>query len=109
MVEERSGSFPLGVKWFLLNKLFQMRPAEIAHMEGVKNPPGVRALIIRVSDQLRAGEISLFEADEPEKAEEAKAKLEAKRKQRRERYAKNKEKINAGRRAVYVPKKSTES
>jgi hypothetical protein len=35
MVEERSGSFPAGVRWFLLNKLFQMRPAEIARMEGV--------------------------------------------------------------------------
>ena len=47
MVEERSGSFPLGIKWFLLNKLFQMRPAEIARMEGVKNPSGVRGMIIR--------------------------------------------------------------
>ena len=109
MVEERSGSFPSGVKWFLLNKLFQMRPAEIARMEGVKNPSAVRGMIIRVSDQLRCGEISLFEADDPEEAEAAKARLEAKRKQRRERYAKSKEKINAKRRAAYVPKKSTET
>ena len=91
MVEERSGSFPAGVKWFLLNKLFQMRPAEIARMEGVKNPSAVRGLIIRVSDQLRCGEICLFEKD-PEEAEVAKARLEAKRAQRREDHAKNKEK-----------------
>jgi hypothetical protein len=103
----RSGTFPAGIRWFLLNKLFQMRPAEIARMEGVKNPHGVRGMIIRVSDQLRCGEISLFEKD-PEEAEAAKAKLEAKRKQRRERYAKNKVRINAERRTAYVLKNSTE-
>jgi hypothetical protein len=43
-------------------------------------------MIIRVSDQLRCGEISLFEKD-PEEAEAAKARFEAERAQRRERYA----------------------
>jgi hypothetical protein len=76
-------------------------------MEGVKNPSGVRGMIIRVSDQLRCGEISLFEKD-PEEAEAAKVRLDAQRKKRRERYAKNKGKINAKRREAYVPKKSTE-
>jgi hypothetical protein len=103
MVEERSGSFPAGMRWFLLNKLFQMRPAEIARMEGVKNPSAVRGLIIRVSDQLTCGEISLFEKD-PEEAEAAKAKLDAQRKKRRDKCAKNKEKINEKRRAAYGPK-----
>lgn len=97
MVEERSGSFTAGMRWFLLNKLFQMRPAEISRMEGVKNPSAVRGMIIRVSDKLRCGEISLFEKDAKE-AEAAKARLEAKRKTRRERYAKNKGQINARRR-----------
>jgi hypothetical protein len=50
-------------------------------MEGVKNPSAVRGMIIRVSDQLRCGEISLFEKD-PEEAEAAKARLEAKRAKR---------------------------
>ena len=81
-----------------------MRPAEIARMEGVKNPSGVRGLIIRVSDQLSCGEISLFEKD-PEEAEAAKARLEAKRKKRRERHAKNKDQINARRRETYALKK----
>jgi hypothetical protein len=103
MVEERSGSFPTGVKWFLLNKLLGARPAEIARLEGVKHPSAVRGMIIRVSDQLRCGEISLFEKD-PEEAEAAKAKLDAQRKKRRNRYAKNKEKINANLREAYVPK-----
>jgi hypothetical protein len=80
-----------------------MRPAEIARMEGVKNPQGVRGLIIRVSDQLSCGEISLFEKD-PEKAVMAKARLEAQRKKRRERHAKNKDQINAKRRESYVLK-----
>jgi hypothetical protein len=93
----------LGARWFLLNKLFQMRPAEIARMEGVKNPSAVRGLIIRVSDQLSCGEISLFEKD-PVEAEAAKARLETKRAKRRERYARNKDRINAWRRAAYVPK-----
>ena len=62
-------------------------------------------MIIRVSDQLRCGEISLFEKD-PEEAEAAKAKLDAQRKKRRERYAKNKEQINARRRETYALKKS---
>jgi hypothetical protein len=103
-----SGSFPAGVKWFLLNKLFQMRPAEIARMEGVKNPSGVRGMIIRVSDQLRCGEISLFEKD-PEEADAAKAKLDAQREKRRARYAKNKDKVNAKRRKAYIPNKSIKS
>lgn len=85
-----------------------MRPAEIARMEGVKNPSAVRGLIIRVSDQLRCGEISLFEADEPEEAEAAKNRLDTLREKRRAQYAKNREKINSRRRAAYVPKKSTE-
>jgi hypothetical protein len=51
--------------------------------------PPTRGLIIRVSDQLRAGEISLFEFDQ-EEAAEAKARLDAKRTQRRERYARKK-------------------
>jgi hypothetical protein len=59
MVEERSGSFPAGMRWFLLNKLCQMRPAEIARLEGVKNPSAFRGLIIRVSDQLSCGESRL--------------------------------------------------
>ena len=58
-------------------------------------------MIIRVSDQLRCGEISLFEVDQ-EEAEAAKARLEAKRAQRRERHAKNKEQINAKRRESYA-------
>jgi hypothetical protein len=106
MVEERSGSFPLGVKWFLLNKLLGARPAEIARMEGVKNPSAVRGMIIRVSDQLRCGEIALFEKD-LEESEAAKARLEAKRKQRRERHAKNKDRINARRREICAFKKSS--
>ena len=50
-------------------------PAEIARLEGVKYPSEVRGLIIRVSDQLRCGEISLFEVDQ-EEAEAARARLE---------------------------------
>jgi hypothetical protein len=74
-------------------------------MEGVRNPSAVRGMIIRVSDQLRCGEISLFEVDQ-EETEAAKARLEAKRAQRRERHAKNKGQINARRRETYAFNKS---
>ena len=80
-----------------------MRPAEIARMEGVKHPSAVRGMIIRVSDQLRSGEISLLEVDQGE-AEAAKARLDTQREKRRARYAKNRKKINAKRREAYVPK-----
>jgi hypothetical protein len=73
-------------------------------MEGVSNPSAVRGLIIRVSDQLRGGEISLFEKD-PEEAEAAKGRLEAKKAKRRNRYFKNKDKINAKRREMYALRK----
>jgi hypothetical protein len=82
-----------------------MRLAEIARMEGDKNPAAVRGLIIWVSDQLRCGEISLFEVDQ-EEALEAKTKLDAIRERRRENYSKNKEQINAKRRIFYALKKS---
>ena len=81
----RSGRFPKGVKWFLLNKLFGMRPSEIAEMEGVVSS-GVRASIARVADRLSAGEMQLWEPS-PEEAEAAKARLDAQRAKRRERHA----------------------
>ena len=46
----------------MLYKLFGQRPSEIAEMERLdKKSSSVRQLIIRVSDQLKAGEISLIE------------------------------------------------
>ena len=87
--EERSGKYPKGQKWYLLNKLFGLRPSEIAEMEGMKNSSSVRSLIIRVSDQLKAGEIRLTDCT-PEESEEAKTRLDANRVKRRERYAKKK-------------------
>ena len=87
-VQERSGKFPKGQKWYLLNKLFGLMPSEIAEMEGMKGSSSVRQLIIRVSDQLQAGEIHLIETS-PEQTKEAKARLDTHRKKRRERYKKN--------------------
>ena len=85
-VEERSGSLPKGQKWYLLNKLFGLRPSEIAELEGLdKRSNSVRQLIIRVSDQLAAGEISLLKIG-PDEAEAAKARLEKCKAKRRERY-----------------------
>ncbi|HEC61672.1 MAG TPA: hypothetical protein ENI27_05395 [bacterium] len=85
-VEERSGHIPKGQKWFLLNKLFGLRPSEIAEMEGLdRKNSSVRQLIIRVSDQLKTGEISLIEVT-PEEVRAAKARLDAHNVKRRERH-----------------------
>lgn len=86
-VEERSGKIAKGQKWFLLNKVFGLSPSEIAELEGLKGSSSVRQLIIRVSDQLRAGEINLIEI-KPEDTDSAKARLDIQRKRRRSSYAK---------------------
>ena len=87
-IEERSGKLPKGQKWFLLNKLFGIMPSEIAEMEGMKSSSSVKQLIIRVSDQLRAGEIRLIESTPEEDAAVAKSRLEEHRGKRGERQKK---------------------
>jgi hypothetical protein len=52
-------------------------------MEGLKGSLNVRQLIIRVSDQLRAGEILLIDST-PQEDAAAKKRLDAKREERRE-------------------------
>ena len=80
-VEARSGSLPKGQKWYLLNKLFGLRPSEIAELEGLdKKSSSVRQLIIRVSDQLAAGEVKLTEYTE-EESQAAKARASKSREQ----------------------------
>jgi len=60
---------------------------EWAELEGMdKKSSSVRQLIIRTSDQLRAGELSLIEVTPAEK-KAAKGRLDAVRKKRRERYS----------------------
>ena len=66
-------------------KLFNLLPSEIAEMEGMKGSSSVRQLIIRVSDQLHAGEIKLIEVT-PEESEIAKSRLDNHRKKRRDRH-----------------------
>ena len=62
-------------------------------MEGLdKKNSSVRQLIIRVSDQLKAGEISLIETTLEESAA-AKARLDNSRKKRRERHARKKQSL----------------
>jgi hypothetical protein len=64
--------------------------SEIAEMEGLdKKSSSVRQLIIRVSDQLKAGEISLIETT-PEEAETAKARLDSQLKKRSKRQVRKK-------------------
>ena len=59
-------------------------------MEGLdKRNSAVRQLIIRVSDQLKAGEIKLIEVT-PEESSAAKARLDEVRKKRRDRHASKK-------------------
>ena len=63
----------------------------IAEMEGLdKKNSSVRQLIIRVSDQLKAGEIKLIEVT-PEESAAAKARLDEVRKKRRKRHGRKKQ------------------
>ena len=67
-----------------------MRDWGIKQLEGSNLPIVIktgcaRQLIIRVSDQLKAGEISLIEVT-PKEAQAAKARLDAHNAKRRERY-----------------------
>jgi hypothetical protein len=57
-------------------------------MEDLEGSTAVRQLIIRVSDQLQAGEIRLLDAT-TEEAAQAKKRLDAKRRKKRERYWKS--------------------
>ena len=89
-VKARTGDLPKGQKWYLLNKLFGLRPSEISELEGIdKKSSSVRQLIIRTSDQLQAGELSLIEVT-PKEKKAAKTRLDTQRKKRRERHAKKK-------------------
>jgi DNA-directed RNA polymerase specialized sigma24 family protein len=106
-MEERSGRIPKDQKYFLLNKLFGVRPAEIAEMEGLKGASSVKQLIIRVSDQLRAGEIRLIDFTPEHAAAQVKDRRAA---QRRERYHQDLEASRARQRERYHLKKAkTES
>lgn len=105
-IAERSGDLPKGQKWFLMSKVFGMLPSEIAEMEGMnKKDSTVRQLIIRVSDQLKAGEIRLIDCT-PQESQEAKNRLDMQRAKRRERHARNKDAVNAKRRALRASKKA---
>lgn len=102
-IEARSGSLPKGQRYFLMSKVFMLTPSQIAELEGLKNADSVSALIIRVSDQLRAGEIELFPTSSSEKIE-AKARLDAVRERRRKHRQNNLEKVRAYER-TYAKKK----
>ena len=104
-IEERSGKLPKGQRWFLMSKVFQLTPSQIAEIEGLKNSASVSALIIRVSDQLKAGEIELFPVSEIE-ALEAKNRLDAVRERRRKHRTKNIEQERARDRERYARKKA---
>ena len=69
----------------------------------MKGSSSVRQLIIRVSDQLKAGEINLIDCT-PKEAREAKERLETHRAKRRDRHKRNKDQINAKRREQHARK-----
>lgn len=86
LIKERSGSLPKGQRYFLMNKIFLLTPQQISEIENT-SADSVGTLIRRTSDQLRAGEIRLFDFTE-EEAIEAKQRLDRTRERRREREKK---------------------
>jgi hypothetical protein len=85
-----------------MSKVFELTPSQIAEIEGLKNADSVSALIIRVSDQLKAKEIELF----PVLELEAKVRLDAVRERRRKHRSNNMERERARDRERYARKKA---
>jgi hypothetical protein len=107
-MEQRSGRLPKDQRYFLLNKVFGVMPSEIAKMEGLKGSSSVRELIIRVSDELRAGEIRLLDMTPECTATEEEKRHAAALARRRERYHRNIEASRAKQRERYHAKKRLE-
>ena len=104
-IQERSGKLPKSHRWFLMNKLFNLMPIEIARMEGLKNSDLVYKGIKAVADGIITGELDLIEATEEEK-EAARARIEAKRQRDRDFRARNLERERAKDREQYSRKKA---
>jgi len=88
-----------------MSKVFELTPTQIAEIEGCKTADSVSISINRVSDQLRAGELQLFDFTEQE-ALEAKSRLDAVRERRRKHRTKNIERERASVRERYARKKA---
>ena len=54
-IEEKTGSLPNGQRWYLLNKLFELTPSEIAKFENIKTSKPVYKAIKYVGDRIGAG------------------------------------------------------
>ncbi len=102
-IEARSGLLPKGQRYFLMSKVFELTPTQIAEIEGLKNAASVSILIHRVSDQLRAGEIELFPFTKEESIQ-AKQRLDRVRERRRKHRAKNLEQVRGYDRERYARK-----
>jgi hypothetical protein len=83
----QSKEFSKGERYFLLNQLFDLTPADIAELEGLAQGRGsasrVSELIIRVKDRLKTGEIQLIKTTDEEQRQ-AEIRLTEYRHKRRE-------------------------
>lgn len=106
-MQEKSGKLPNSHRWFLMSQAFGLLPVEIARMEGMKSSTAVQKAIRYISDKIMAGEITLFNPTDKEKAE-AKARLEGARRRNRESRNRNIEKHREKDRDRYA-RKTTQS
>ena len=90
-IRERSGSMTAGQRYFVMSRVFELTHSQIAEIEGT-SPGNVSELVRRTADQIRSGEISLFDFTEQE-AIEAKARLDRVRERRREHRSNNLEQV----------------
>jgi hypothetical protein len=92
LTEAKSGKMRQDVRIFLMNYVFELTPTEIQKILNIKSLSYVSRQIRKIADQLKAGgELSLIEAT-PEESAEAKARLDTRRKKRRERQNNKKSK-----------------
>ena len=100
-IDKRSGSLQKGQRWFLINKLFDLTPSQIAEFEGLSNSKPVYKAIKYTSDRIAAGKLEIFKPD-PKTMEAAKARLEAKKAKDNDYRTRNIEKLRAKDRERYA-------
>jgi len=82
-IEASTGHMTKGRRWYLMSKVFELTPSQIAEITG-ESADSISTLIRRTADQLKAREIELVDVSQTE-AEAAKARLIHVREKRRNR------------------------
>ena len=87
---EKIASLPKKHQWFLMARILNMNPVEIANLEGIKNAESITRSIRDVHDQIAAGEKDLI-LFTPEQRRAAKSRLDKRRRSEKIRSARRRQ------------------